>query len=47
MSDFASYPNIEKKFPGGIAMETHDGINWFFENRNLIDGHVVVDHWYW
>lgn len=40
-SDFASYKNIEKKFPWGVDM---DG-NYFFENRNLIEGTVVVDHW--
>lgn len=47
ISDWASHANLPKKFPWGIAVAERNGRkNWFFENKHLIPGHVVIDPWY-
>ena len=45
ISDWASHQNLPNKFPWGIAFHERHGFNWFMENRNLIEGHVVIDYW--
>jgi hypothetical protein len=38
ISNWASYPGVEKKFPWGIDIAG----NWFFEDRNLLDGDIKI-----
>lgn len=46
ISDWASHPNLPKKFPWGTTVqENGKRKDWFFENRHLADGRVVIDHW--
>jgi len=46
ISDWASHKNLPKKFPWGIKIiDVGKRSNWFFENKRLIPGHVVVDYW--
>ena len=40
ISNWASYKNVEQKFPGGVRI----GGKYFFEDRNMTAGHVVVDY---
>ena len=42
ISNWASHENTPKKFPWGLSLGDN---NWFFEDRRLIEGTVVIDHW--
>lgn len=47
ISDWASHKSLPKKFPWGIKIDEVKGrSNWFFENRKLIHGTVIVDYWH-
>lgn len=47
ISNWASHPNLPKKRPWGITLATarEKRYNWFFEDKYLIPGRVVVDYW--
>jgi hypothetical protein len=38
LSNWASYPNVEKKFPWGIDVAGE----WFFEDKNLLEGIIFI-----
>jgi hypothetical protein len=39
LSNWAAYPGVEKKFPWGIDI----GGNWFFEDKNLMEGEIRIE----
>ncbi|MDJ0766544.1 MAG: hypothetical protein QNJ97_26455 [Myxococcota bacterium] len=45
ISNWASHKNLDKKYPWGISFEKARQPDWFFEDKKLIKGSVVVDHW--
>jgi hypothetical protein len=42
ISNWASHHDMKKKFPWGLSF---GDLNWFFEDRKLINGTVVIDYW--
>lgn len=45
ITNWASHENLPIKRPWGIALDDSDPPDWFFEDRKIIPGTVVVDHW--
>lgn len=39
ISNWASYPGVDDKFPWGVDV---DG-NWFFEDKSLMDGEITIE----
>ena len=45
ISNWASHKGLPKKYPWGIAMTKVNQPDWCFEDSNLDDGVVFIDHW--
>ena len=42
VSDWASLPSTPRKYPWGVDI----GGDWFFENKELVDGKIYIDYFY-
>ena len=45
ISNWASHKGLSKKYPWGLTFTKSAQPDWFFEDRVLIKGRVVIDHW--
>jgi hypothetical protein len=46
ISNWASHKGLPKKYPWGTSFEKSAQPDWFFEDKTLIEGSVVVDWWF-
>ena len=45
ISNWASHKGLSDKYPWGTSFEKSAQPDWFFEDKTLISGSVVVDWW--
>ena len=45
ISNWASHKGLAQKYPWGISFDDAKHPDWFFEDKNLFDGVVIIDHW--
>lgn len=45
ISNWASHKGLKQKYPWGVAFEKSVRPDWFFEDKTLIAGRIVVDWW--
>ncbi|MDJ0766420.1 MAG: peptidoglycan-binding domain-containing protein [Myxococcota bacterium] len=45
ISNWASHKGLSEKYPWGICFDKSQQPDWFFEDKRLISGSVVVDYW--